>query len=692
MLAILVISLTFIMAVIMVACSDAQPAQPERPVPQETAAQASSPEIAAPVEPVEIIAPDPVEPPAESRLLNKKTSRTIMVYIVGSDLETQGGAATLDIVEMLESDFDTSWYNVLIYTGGAHIWQNDVIPNNKNMIYQIIGNGMLTVWESPALNMADPKTLSDFLTFGYEKYNTDEYDLILWDHGGGPMGGFGVDEKYFRDVMSLADISAALKNSPFNKNNKLGFVGFDACFMNSIEVAFVLQDYADYMIASQEIEPGWGWDYSFLGNLKPEMTTEEVAVEIIDTYFDFCEFVYEIRPDRLTDTTLSCLNLKYVSDIERGLNSLYSAMMDKLDIQSFKNIARTRSRTKEFGRSTTSDLLDLVDLYHLSQLKSKDYPAQAKALSDALENLIVYNKSNIENANGISLYYPYANKNMMDKLAVLYTSFGFADDYTGFIDQFIALLQGESMASWDLNRSFSAQESETLFFVQLTPEQVQNYAGAVFYVLEKDDPAEQSLSHVFSSADIELKEDGRLYANFSGKAFYLVCPETGIRSHCWMNQAERTDNNITYHVRTGLEDWDMNRFPATRYTYGWLQLRTDLDGTNLRVLSLIPEIRDVNDMFIPLPPVDIYDYSKISIMYGDRLPTYDNRGNLIPFEKWDRPSFVRWREFKLIDESVETFRFEIDDLDRNGEYYIIFNISDIQGNVYSSNLIPITFD
>jgi len=216
------------------------------------------------------------------------STRTIMIYIVGSDLETNAGLATGDLIEILESDFNQDFLNVLVCTGGASVWNNDVIPNDKNMIYEIIGNGMLPVRASPAQNMGDSKTLADFLSFCYKNYSSDYYDLILWNHGSGPMMGFGYDE-IFNDILSLEDIIDAMKHSPFSRGNKLGFVGFDACLMSSIEVAYAFYEYAEYLIASQEIIPGWGWDYAFLGNLEQKMSTAEIAVEIIDTYFDFSE-------------------------------------------------------------------------------------------------------------------------------------------------------------------------------------------------------------------------------------------------------------------------------------------------------------------------------------------------------------------------------------------------------------------
>ena len=42
---------------------------------------------------------------------------------------------------------------------------------------------------------------------------------------------------------------------------KFDFVGFDACLMATYEMAAHMASYADYMVASEELEPGIGWNY-----------------------------------------------------------------------------------------------------------------------------------------------------------------------------------------------------------------------------------------------------------------------------------------------------------------------------------------------------------------------------------------------------------------------------------------------
>ena len=64
-------------------------------------------------------------------------TQTVMVYIVGSDLEPQGNYATTDITEMMRSGLDTDQVTVLIMTGGTTSWGNSIVPADKLSIYRL---------------------------------------------------------------------------------------------------------------------------------------------------------------------------------------------------------------------------------------------------------------------------------------------------------------------------------------------------------------------------------------------------------------------------------------------------------------------------------------------------------------------------------------------------------------------------
>ena len=615
-------------------------------------------------------------------------SRTIMLFMIGSDLESAMGLASLDILEVQESGVDLSSNNVLIFTGGASKWHISQIPKKKNMIFQVTDDGLLPVWDSEARNLGNPEALADFLTFCYTNYKAQAYDLILWNHGAGPMIGYGYDE-LSRDILTLAELSEAMERSPFGEDNKLSIIGFDACLMNSIEIAFAFCDFADYLVASQETIPGWGWDYSYLGKIRPEMSAEEVAIIIIDTYFDFNELMFDYRPSYLTDITLSCLDMSFVADVELGLNALYSNTGEELEVQTFRSFAYTRSMTKEIGLFTTGEHLDLVDLVHLNDLMSRSYPLETLGLSEALSNLIVYNRTNTENANGVSLYYPYADRRLMKDLASLYRTFGFADDYTGFMQLFVSIVLSDPLASWDLSETDIIQDSATSFYVQLTPEQAENYASARFLVLRKEESGGKMDAYypAFFGSDVSLSDDGKLYANYYGKSQQLFDKDTGEVNSITLIERERTDKYIRYHIPAvlcaSISSGD------NVYLSGVLQLQTAVYGGNATILSFIPEENDRSPV-VARPAVDIYSFERIEFRSYGRLPTYNPDGSMQPYDSWDRTGTMMGMEVILDNETRDSIQFSLADINldsRGSEYYLIFEITDIQGNVTTSNLI-----
>ena len=114
-------------------------------------------------------------------------------------------------------------------------------------------------------NMGEPATLAAFLNFCHRHYPAEHMALVFWDHGGGPLWGFGVDETNNGDGLLLSELRDAMEMSPWAKgdaessaNGHLDWVGFDACLMGSLESAALWSSYVDWMVASEEVEPGDG--------------------------------------------------------------------------------------------------------------------------------------------------------------------------------------------------------------------------------------------------------------------------------------------------------------------------------------------------------------------------------------------------------------------------------------------------
>ena len=149
-------------------------------------------------------ADNPIEPLEGRSFPAPAKELTIMVYMVGADLETNSACATRDLQEMVNATFDSERMNVVVYTGGAQRWHAE-IPNDRNCVIEVTPGHLMGVAQTErSLNMAEPETLSAFIQWADANYPAERTALVLWDHGGGPALGYGRDELYGFDTLTLA--------------------------------------------------------------------------------------------------------------------------------------------------------------------------------------------------------------------------------------------------------------------------------------------------------------------------------------------------------------------------------------------------------------------------------------------------------------------------------------------------------
>jgi hypothetical protein len=121
--------------------------------------------------------------------------------------------------------------------------------------------------------------LSDCLDNGY-----DSLMAVFSSHGGG-FAGYGGDENARRKLLQTnANVASAIRaalDGNSDAPDKLQVLGFDACLMQAVGAADDYMSVADYIIASEAVEPGHGWAYSYL-NSAP--TALELAEQILTTF------------------------------------------------------------------------------------------------------------------------------------------------------------------------------------------------------------------------------------------------------------------------------------------------------------------------------------------------------------------------------------------------------------------------
>ena len=367
-----------------------------------------------------------------------KKPYTLMIYMNGSDLESEHGAATSDLAEMLQSGVNSKHVNIVLFTGGAHRWQNNVVPDNECMIWEISGGRLKGITGIGLLNMGDPGTLTGFLNLGYTAFPAERYALILWDHGGGAIAGYGHDEKFDNSNLTLLDMNYA-----FSKSNtaykKLEWLGFDSCLMATAEMAVVASDYAKYLIASEDLEPGDGWDYGFLSafNNGANLSGADFGRIIIDMFMDY----YGNDSDEIL--TLSVTDLSKAGYVMSAMGELMSKCSERLPtLSSFQALARRRGTTKTFGEGSPRDNdCDMVDLGDMAYKLSDIYPTEAVLLLNELNSAVLYNRHNSDtNLGGLSAYYIYGGRSIGDLTLQTYESLYMDSDYTGYLNGFFSAL------------------------------------------------------------------------------------------------------------------------------------------------------------------------------------------------------------------------------------------------------------
>jgi hypothetical protein len=342
---------------------------------------------------------------------NTNTEWTVYWYLCGSDLESNFGAATNDLAELMEVELPEN-VKVVIQTGGSSVWQNDIISADTLGRYVYDHNGLQLIEELPSASMGDAQTLKDFLAFGKEHYPARRTAVVLWNHGGGSVSGASFDELYGMDSLSLAEMyqafSEAFGEDP--QNQPVDIIGFDTCLMATVDTAYTYSGIAKYLVASQEVEPGNGWLYSgWLGALagNPEMEPLELSKIICDSYVLGCREVGTEDNITLSVTDLSKVSGLIAAYDDFGKEALALAVENPAFFAHFSKIANS---VENYGGNTREQgYTNMTDLGNLAIKSSGLLPETSGAVTSALADCVVYKvngKYRPESA-GLSCYYSY---------------------------------------------------------------------------------------------------------------------------------------------------------------------------------------------------------------------------------------------------------------------------------------------
>ena len=336
----------------------------------------------------------------------------VMEYVIATDLEASRGLASINIEQIRNATKQGSDMTFVLQTGAAERMFTSGMEDGSYARYQVNDGKIEKVLDlDPTTCMTEKESLSDFIRWTKDNYPADRYMLVLWDHGGGLTYGYGYEQLNKRadgdNSMPTSEIAEAVKDGGV----QFDLIGFDTCLMQDFDLAYRLEPYADYFLASEESESGFGWNYT-LGFSElaknPGLSTEEFGTYMISSFDPYNAIMKDGNAD--TESTLSLLDMTYVTAAHKKLDTLFAS--EKMAIgespDNYANISIAASGAYTFQGSLQVDLIDYLD-----RLAGMDYDneiltdEQYKDLIDSIKACVVVRNANSgAGVNGVAFCFP----------------------------------------------------------------------------------------------------------------------------------------------------------------------------------------------------------------------------------------------------------------------------------------------
>lgn len=399
---------------------------------------------------------------------------TIMVYSAADDVVLEENM-WFDVNEM-ELVGSTDQVNIVVQIDrydGAFTGDGDWTEARRYLITQGSDLSQITspVVESLGeIDTGDPQTLIDFVAWSVEHYPAKKYALVMSDHGGGWTGGFS-DMSAGDSALTMPEIVSAMDEIRAATGiDKFELLGFDACFMGQIEVFGSLYPYSNYMVASEEVIPAYGWSYAgWLGELaqNPAMDGSGVSQSIVSTYVVTDTYLTEVRAtaeeisEEESTTTLSAIESARIPDVIEAMNGFISAMAS-IDQE---EVAQARTYTRKylslFGDDTAPSFLDLSNFAGILRERTEDGNVQEAAaqLKSAISAAVISEKhgENMAGSNGIAFHFPDSDIYIFTELNSDFPPY-YAESSYKFLEQSV---WDEFLAYHYAGEDFAPQQGET---------------------------------------------------------------------------------------------------------------------------------------------------------------------------------------------------------------------------------------
>ena len=179
--------------------------------------------------------------------------------------------------------------------------------------------------------------------------------------------------------------------------------------MGSLEVAQTVHPYGKYMVASEELEPGHGWDYEELVQYigaTPTATAENIGRKMVDSFIDSPKHQGPFSNIK----TLSLVNLQAFPQVAQALDGVANSLNANID-SSYAPFMQAAGKAEGYGVQNKGSVemgIDLTDFAQQLKTLQPSMNSELDALLSSLEPYIIYSKRDVARpkAHGVAIFSP----------------------------------------------------------------------------------------------------------------------------------------------------------------------------------------------------------------------------------------------------------------------------------------------
>ena len=615
------------------------------------------------ITPTDVVVTDPTEtePTPTAPVEDSVAKQTIMLYVIGSDLESQSGLASEDLTEIANSTL-TPDTNIVVQTGGSTYWFNNYCRGNTVQRFVLQNGTYNELADLGRISMSQPGTLTDFITYTASEYPAEDYVLILWDHGGGIPIGYGLDELFPNDYLYDYQIGQALANSGIHFDS----VVFDACNMCTLEVAKALQGSSDYMIGAESYVNGTGLAYTNWINLlaNSPVSSGDYREQIVSDYMNDCHA-------RGMVASMSSISLSHIDAVYSAYTNYIGMLSSDLGANAFADIVTARAACGEYMGTDSVDLITLANKYENDA---------STALINSIVNAVDYTESDYSYGHGLTAYFPSSDYfPYYEDARVSLDSLSYDPTITSFYDNYVSLCYAYAYGTGDASSEAGSWYDENIVDEYNDNSEI-TAAGEYHLDAQLATYDGEQLYYMATSQINYLSVQSMLYVlGADGDLYYLGCDEAS---------SFDTDGDL---VASNPEKWTyLNGYVACYELYDvyhdastgeWSQsalIPVRVDGVDSYLVAYYDQDNPsgIISGYMTMGDVNNDIYTNVYTLTGtEQIQILWFNANTSTYVAPDYPAFAA---------SEATLSYDLIDLTQDVTV-VVYEVDDVYGNVYTSD-------